>query len=40
LLLVRVNRKEASALKNEYGLILKLKKGPFELLDFEICNSN
>jgi len=33
---VTVNRnKEASALKNEYGLIQKSKKSPFERLDGE-----
>jgi len=26
-------------MKNEYGLILKSKKGPFEQLDVESCNS-
>jgi len=30
---------EASALKSEYGLLLKLKRGPFEQLDAESCNS-
>jgi len=35
----RVNRKEASALKHEYGLILKSKKAPFGQLDVESCNS-
>jgi len=39
MLTVRVNWKEASALKNEYGLILKLKKDPFEQLDVESCNT-